>query len=671
MKKKVLFFILLLTAGVIWAQKYSRDSLRNIINLQRGDTIEVKAILNLVDMSFNNASEKFVVRNIDSIFNYLQKALLLAKKIDYSKGEAECYLLFSRTNGYINNYGQQISFLFKALQVYEQLNDQNAIAAVHINFQGIYKRVGDYKNSLSHAFAAKKLVETNDMSGTRFFMGFLPAPLISAEIGETYFEMNKLDSALFYVQKAIEENFSFNSARWDWPIYLLGKIQDRQGKYSLALETYRSAISLALQNKISKDTLDIYNSIAVLYKKTGKLDSAIHYANQITNTWDQFWPIEILLLANSTLADVYKLKGVADSTLKYTELRDILKDSISRQERQKEIQSITFNEQLKQQQILSSQNEYKKTVQLYALTGGLIALILIAAILWRNNRQKRKVNALLQEQKQEIQIALTELKATQAQLVQREKMAALGELTAGIAHEIQNPLNFVNNFSEVNKELIDEAWQANAAGNSNEVEELLTTLRGNEDKISNHGKRADSIVKGMLQHSRESKGHKEPTDINALADEYLRISYQGLRAKDKAFNASLQTSFDPKLSKVDTIPQDIGSVLLNLYNNGFYAISEKKKKQPEGYEPSISVRTTRIDNKVEIRVKDNGIGIPEKVLEKIFHPFFTTKPTGQGTGLGLSLSYDIIKAHGGEIKVDTKEGEFTEFVIQLPISASA
>ena len=248
-------------------------------------------------------------------------------------------------------------------------------------------------------------------------------------------------------------------------------------------------------------------------------------------------------------------------------------------------------------------------------------------------------------------------------------MASLGELTAGIAHEIQNPLNFVNNFSEVNKELIEELKSEKSKVREERDEgledDILNDISANLEKISHHGKRADAIVKGMLQHSQVSIGQKEPTDINALAEEYLRLSYHGMRAKDKAFNATIQTDFDSAIGKINIIPQDIGRVLLNLYNNAFYALAEKAKQQTNGYEPVISVSTKRINDKVEIRVKDNGNGIPQKVVDKIFQPFFTTKPTGQGTGLGLSLSYDIVKAHGGEIKVDTKEGEGTKFIIQL------
>ena len=245
-------------------------------------------------------------------------------------------------------------------------------------------------------------------------------------------------------------------------------------------------------------------------------------------------------------------------------------------------------------------------------------------------------------------------------------MASLGELTAGIAHEIQNPLNFVNNFSEVNTELIDELKSELATGNTQQAIELADNIKENEQKINHHGKRADAIVKGMLQHSRTSTGIKEPTDINALADEYLRLAYHGLRAKDKSFNATMKTDYDESIGNINVIPQDIGRVILNLITNAFYAVTEKKKQQPEGYEPTVTVSTKKAGGKIQVSVKDNGNGIPQKVLDKIFQPFFTTKPTGQGTGLGLSLSYDIVKAHGGELKVETKEGEFAEFIITLP-----
>ena len=291
--------------------------------------------------------------------------------------------------------------------------------------------------------------------------------------------------------------------------------------------------------------------------------------------------------------------------------------------------------------------------------------------------QKRKG---IEETYTALQKTLEDLKATQTQLIQSEKMASLGELTAGIAHEIQNPLNFVNNFSEVSSELIAEMKEELLKGNYEDVIAIADDVIQNLEKILHHGKRADAIVKGMLQHSRSSSAVKEPTDINALCDEYLRLSYHGLRAKDKSFNATMKTDFDNSLGNINIIPQDIGRVILNLLTNAFYAVDEKKTlrhfdKLSAGlahvethYEPTVSIITKKKNGKVEIKVTDNGNGIPEKVLDKIFQPFFTTKPTGQGTGLGLSLSYDIVtKGHGGELKVETKENEGSTFTIILPL----
>ena len=287
--------------------------------------------------------------------------------------------------------------------------------------------------------------------------------------------------------------------------------------------------------------------------------------------------------------------------------------------------------------------------------------------LLKTRRELRENNQELSATNSRLNAALLELKSTQAQLIQSEKMASLGELTAGIAHEIQNPLNFVNNFSEVNTELIEELKTELATGNTQQAIEIADDIKDNQQKINHHGKRAGEIVKGMLQHSQKSKGQKEPTNINKLADEYLRLSYHGLRAKDKNFNATMKTDFDESIGKINIIPQDIGRVLLNLFNNAFYAVNEKQKARGREYEPTVSVTTKNTENHVIITVSDNGNGISPNIVDKIFQPFFTTKPTGQGTGLGLSLSYDIVKAHGGEIKVESKEGVGSEFIIQLPI----
>jgi len=312
-----------------------------------------------------------------------------------------------------------------------------------------------------------------------------------------------------------------------------------------------------------------------------------------------------------------------------------------------------LDEQRRLQETEAAREEFENKMRTNVLLGSTFLFVVIAFFLFRNSRTKQKA-------KEKIEESYNQLKSTQSQLIQSEKMASLGELTAGIAHEIQNPLNFVNNFSEVNKELLQELQDEIKKGNIEEVNKLANDLIENQEKINQHGRRADGIVKGMLQHSRGSSDKKELTDINLLCDEYLRLAYHGYRAKDKSFNAEFKTDFDETIPKINIIPQDIGRVVLNLINNAFYAVSKIENAL-------VTVTTKNLGDKIEIRVRDNGNGIPDSIKEKIFQPFFTTKPTGSGTGLGLSLSYDIVKAHGGEIKVKSKtDGQAgTEFTITI------
>jgi signal transduction histidine kinase len=370
------------------------------------------------------------------------------------------------------------------------------------------------------------------------------------------------------------------------------------------------------------------------------------------------------------LSELYEPRDTKAS-LKYLKIADTYKDSIFGTGNIEAVQTLVAREEERQKEIKIARIAYQNQLKQYTLIAGLAIVLLIAFFLYRNNQKEKKAKLLLQNKNGVIEKTLSHLKTTQAQLIQSEKMASLGELTAGIAHEIQNPLNFVNNFSDVNAELVDDLRSELAAGNMQSAAEIAANIKGNEQKINHHGKRADAIVKGMLQHSRTSSGQKELTDINALCDEYLRLAYHGFRAKDKSFNADFNTDFDGSIGKINMVPQDIGRVILNLINNAFYAVSEKLKAQSSqlaaDFKPLVSIQTKKLNDKVEIIVKDNGNGIPQNVLDKIFQPFFTTKPTGQGTGLGLSLAYDIVKVHGGEIRVNTKEGEGSEFVVQLPI----
>ena len=424
--------------------------------------------------------------------------------------------------------------------------------------------------------------------------------------------------------------------------------------------------------------------MARIFQKEGRMDSALFYAKEAlvvyqtkktVQAWGEnsnYYVAEISPL----IAELYKTNGQPDSAYNYLQLSVSLKDSLYNTDKVRQFQTLTFNEAARRQQLeqqsKEAQQQYQTKIKMYGLISIITGFIILALVLYRNNKQKQKANALLHKQKKEIETTLGELRTTQKQLIQSEKMASLGELTAGIAHEIQNPLNFVNNFSEVNTELIEEADQEIDKGNISEVKTILNDIKENEGKINHHGKRADAIVKSMLQHSRSSSNKKEPTDINALTDEYLRLAYHGLRAKDKTFNATVKTDYDQSIGIINIFPQDIGRVILNLITNAFYAVTEKKKTTNKDYEPTVIVSTKKLANRpdnyrVEIKVTDNGNGIPQKILDKIFQPFFTTKPTGEGTGLGLSLSYDIIKGHGGELKVETREGDYAAFTILLSL----
>jgi len=645
MKKFILIanFALLLCCSN--AQNVYLDSLYKAFTQAKSDTARFYPLSMIINF--------YIYSKPDSAMIYAQEEISLARRIKTDIALSFALRDYAGVLSQTGNYPQAIHFILESLKLAEKSNDFWNIGWSYSWLATTYIAAEDYEHALFYSRKQKSLLESHhNIGGTKKLWYDL---YNDALYGFTiiYDKLNLPDSALTYLQMA-------NRNESDPRFNLFGDTYFKKGDYARAIGYYKRGYQTATDRSVYADAMSSCNGLAKTFRKINLTDSSIFYAKKVLelNNYAKY-PLA-LFEALDLLAGVYKSKGNNDSAVKYLQLTLSTKDSLFNQRKIMQMQSMTFNEQLRQQDIADAQKAYEDKIRTYVLTGGLIALLLVAFVLFRSNRQKQKANL-------QINKAYQNLKSAQAQLVQREKMASLGELTAGIAHEIQNPLNFVNNFSEVNRELIDELEEEADKGNVDEIKSIAKDIKENEQKIIHHGKRADAIVKGMLQHSRISSGVKEPTGINKLADEYLRLSYHGLRAKDKTFNATIQTYYDVSIGNINIIPEDIGRVLLNLYNNAFYAVTEKKKHQPEGYEPTVSASTDRINDKVEIRVKDNGNGIPQKILDKIFQPFFTAKPTGQGTGLGLSLSYDIIKAHGGELKVETKEGEFAEFIIQLPI----
>ena len=655
MKKILIITYLLLLLIKANAQSNTIDSLKQLLSVAKEDTNKVQLLINM--------GWAFQWNEPDSTILYGMKARELSRQLNYTDGEIEVAPVLSEGLSAKGNFSKALEIDLQALQLAEKTRKQYLFDESWLG--NVYFYSGDYAKALDYYLKFKSDSSINRES-------------LQGYIGETYYHLGRLDSAFNYIGIAyqIDKN---DSVHWSIPYYYLALIEAKQEKFKDALGNYR--LGLLYSRNVNVDIAMGYNGIAVVFKQMGQLDSAVYYAKEAMKLAQKESLTPGILDASALLTQLY-IKINTDSAFKYQRVMLAAKDSLFSEEKIKQLQNLSFNEQIRQQElqqtIQQTQLKYRNRLNVYILLAGLLILLIVALGLWRRNIYKQKSYALLQKQKQEIDTqkikveqTLTELRTTQAQLIQSEKMASLGELTAGIAHEIQNPLNFVNNFSEVNKEMIAEMKLEINKGNYNEVVSIADSIEVNEEKINHHGKRADAIVKNMLQHSKQTSGEKTLTDINALCDEYLRLSYHGMRAKDKSFSVDFKTDFDKSIGKINIVPQDIGRVLLNLFNNAFYAVNEKKKTADEKYKPCIAVQTKKINDKVEIRVADNGNGIPQNIIDKIFQPFFTTKPTGEGTGLGLSLSYDIIKAHGGEIKVETKEGEESKFTIELPLTKTS
>ncbi|CAN5354422.1 hypothetical protein BH23BAC2_BH23BAC2_04350 [soil metagenome] len=676
---------------------------------------EQNALKRKID-ELNRLAWEVRVSDSDNAFKSSTEAVGLSRKLNYANGLANGLTL--KGFGYIrkSDFNEASLCLNEALAIYRSSNDLRGLAVVY-EYLGIIQRyTGDAAAALESIFKALDLSRQTNFADNEITNLY--------QLGVTYRHLAEYEKALDYLFNSLSlarsSQFSLMEA---YNLHVIGSIYFETGDYPQALRYYKQGLIIrqkaddkwgeagSLDNigftyvKLNdyqqaidhcQKSLEITRSggdkkgqanalihLAEIYKQINEPAKAVAFSNESLairkTSGDKRGVAEILLF----LTDLHKADDENSSNI-LLHLSEVLKiaeeikandllskmhyrlyehykgngnfeDAIIQLElhfgAEEKLHKDTINQKVVNLEITYKAEEAKKEAEAIRL----------------KNEELTRLNAEIEKQKNRLVETLAELKATQANLIQKEKMASLGELTAGIAHEIQNPLNFVNNFSEVSNELIkeiqDERRKSKDERDEGLEDELLTDISQNLEKINHHGKRADAIVKGMLEHSGKSAGEKVPTDINALADEYLRLSYHGMRAKDKSFNSDFKTDFDPNLPKIDVIPQDIGRVLLNIINNAFQACTmkdlpglvEDDKRNLEGLSPTVTVSTKNLGDRIQITVKDNGPGIPNAIKDKIFQPFFTTKPTGQGTGLGLSLSYDIVKAHGGELQVKSDQ----------------
>ena len=619
---------------------------------------------------------------------YCERSLALFESLNDLDGQSSIYEYYGIIQRSLGNCAASLEFLFKALELTQQTGNKESESLACYHLGATYKYLGDFETALNYLLQSLSVARLNNywiaesyslnLIGLIYFetgdlsnaLDYYHQSLTSRQqagdkwgeagclnnIGIIHFKLKDNNRALAFCSQALSISQVIDDKKGEGnSLFDLGNIYEQLADYKMASACCNSSIAIRRDIGDKKGEAEILLFLAGLYIKENFTESIPQQAFELL---DKALQLAEEIKAADLLAKIHL--GYYEACKHFNRYQEALSHIETHISLSKELHSDAINQKIQNIEISYKAEKARKDAEIYRLRN------VELADLYEESKQ----------QKEAIQITLSELKSAQAQLIQSEKMASLGELTAGIAHEIENPLNFVNNFSEVSNELIVEMNDELDKGDIQEAKAIALDIKQNLEKINHHGKRADAIVKGMLQHSQSSTGQKEPTDINKLADEYLRLAYHGLRAKDKTFNATLKTDFDESIGNISIIPQDIGRVVLNLINNAFYAVAEKKKsphplKGGLEYEPNVSVSTRLLGTplgdggKVEIRVADNGNGIPQKVVDKIFQPFFTTKPTGQGTGLGLSLAYDIVKAHGGNISVNTEEGRYTEFVVEL------
>jgi signal transduction histidine kinase len=636
------------------------DSLEKIYqknNLR--DTAQLKL---LADLSFNE------VRNLGLALKYAEELISLSRAANNNLYLSQGYFQKGNKKRLSGDLPEALDAYFKCTEI----ADRAGFTPEPAVYAGIADIYGISKKHTDAMVYYKKAIALLRPSGDSIK---LASVILNA--GEEYRTNNIYDSALLYFIEAKgiyeKKGYSIGTA---YAIGNIGMVYAGMGKNDLAEKNINTAIPLLEEFGVYYPICEYLLSMCDVYLERNDTVMALSYALRGLQIAEHYHLKEQIRDASLKLSGLYERAGNSQRSYNYYKDYIIYRDSISNLETVEKMGDLSKNYEVAQKQAEVNALNQQKKLQRILLISALIVMgviIVLIAILFRNYRQKQKAytqlskaKALTEEQRDQTNKALEKLKRAQAHLIQSEKLASLGQLTAGIAHEIQNPLNFVNNFSEVNTELIADLQEANREKNTESVQAISEEIFNNEAKIGHHGKRADAIVKGMLLHSRPGEQAQKPTDINALIDEYFRIAYHGQRAKDKSFNVELKRDFDPNAGIINIVPQEIGRVILNIVNNAFYAVNAKSKEAAAGYNPTVLVSTKKTESQLFIIVKDNGTGIASGIKDRIFHPFFTTKGPGLGIGLGLSLSYDIVKAHGGEIIVESEEAMGSEFIIILP-----
>jgi signal transduction histidine kinase len=645
----------------------TNDSITNLLSNVKHDTSKV--------MMLEQISKSFWNSDLENALKYAQEGLKLANEINFDKGKSRCLNRIGGIYGRMGQHQKGLQTLFEASRLAKEINDIEGYTRAKINMGVIYGEQLDNNKAIDCYKEATRY--SQKIKNKELYL------LSLMNIGAEYVPLGQYDSAQYYTKKSYDLAIEQKSREIDILLYNLGNINFKKKNYDKALTFFKASSKHSKDFENNRFLSLSYYMIAKTFNIKSQLDSSLFYAQLSNKLALKSNNPEIVYESYRLLFELFENSN-PKLALDYLKKSSIAKDSLYNINKNLEIQKLTFNEKILEKELEFSKIELKNKQILALILSALAIFIIVSINLYILNKNKTKLNRILtsqktqiEQQKIELQNSLEKLRVTQKQLMLQEKLASLGELTAGIAHEIQNPLNFVNNFGELSQEMVielDELIEKNDEKDKSEIKEILNDLKTNIGKITSHGNRASSIVKNMLEHSRGNKSEMTLVNINKLADEYLRLSYHGMRAKDQNFNSDYDIKIDESLKPIKAYGGDISRAILNILNNAFYAVNEKNRsKTDDDYKPKVVIKTNRttISNKefAEIIIEDNGSGIPDEIKQKIFQPFFSTKPSGQGTGLGLSLSREIVETgHNGTLEVESEKGMGTKFIIRLPIT---